>query len=108
MHILQPIGTSQNIVIIPRSHPSSVTLTLTDDSTGTSATPVVTVANADGFMTLSGTFSLTDKRFYTIEVKDGSTLIYRGRVFVTSQTDYDKYTTSDYVEHTSNNDFVIL
>jgi len=49
--------------------------------------------------------------FYGMKVFDGSNLIYRGRVFVTSQTEYDKYTTNEgvYTEETSyNNEFVIL
>ena len=62
-------------------------------------------------MTLSAVFSLTEGVFYGMKVFDGSNLIYRGRVFVTSQTEYDKYTTNEgvYTEETSyNNEFVIL
>ena len=110
MHILQESASPQNIKVIPRSHPSSVTFQLTDESTNTTATPAVTVANADGFMTITGTFSLKDGRYYMFDVLDGATLVYRGRVFVTSQTDFDKYTVNEnqYTEHTSTNDFVIL
>jgi len=92
MHILQVSESSQSIVIIPRSFPASVTLQLIDESKNTTATPSVSAASANGFMTLTGTFSLTDSRYYGLKVFDGSTLIYRVRVFVTSQTEYDKYT----------------
>ena len=111
MHILQESGSSQSIVVIPRSFPGSVTLQLIDESTNTTATPSVSVSSADGFMTLSGVFSLVDGRFYGLKVFDGSTMIYRDRVFVTSQMEYDKYTTNEgvYTEETSyNNEFVII
>ena len=111
MHILQVSESSQSIVIIPRSFPASVTLQLIDESKNTTATPSVSVASSNGFMTLTGTFSLTNNRFYTLKVLDGSTLIYRDRVFVTSQTIFDKYTVNEGVyveENTSNNEFVII
>jgi len=62
-------------------------------------------------MTISGTFSLKNGRYYGLKVLDGSTLIYRDRVFVTSQTIFDKYTVNEGVyveENTSNNEFVII
>ena len=111
MHILQVSASSQSIVIVPRSFPASVTLQLIDESKNTTATPSVSVASADGFMTLTGTFSLVDGRFYGLKVLDGSTLIYRDRVFVTSQTEYDKYTVNQnvYTEETSyDNEFILL
>ena len=111
MHILQVSESSQSIVIIPRSFPASVTLQLVDESKNTTATPSVSVASANGFMTLTGTFSLTDSRYYGLKVFDGSTLIYRDRVFVTSQTEYDKYTVNQNIyteEESYNNEFILL
>lgn len=111
MHILQAIGTSQNIKIIPRSHPASVSVSLTDESTNTTATPTMTAASSDGFLTLSGVLSVVDGRYYNLEVKDGLELIYRGRCFVTSQTEFDKFSINqgEYTEETSyDNDFIII
>ena len=111
MHILQVSESSQSIVIIPRSFPASVTLHLIDESKNTTAMPSVSVASANGFMTLTGTFSLTDSRYYGLKVFDGSTLIYRDRVFVTSQTEYDKYTVNQNIyteEESYNNEFILL
>jgi len=111
MHILQVSESSQSIVIIPRSFPSSVNIRLIDESKNTTATPSVSVSSADGFMTLTGTFSLVVNRYYGLEVFDGSNLIYRDRVFVTSQTEYDKFTVNQnvYTEETSyDNEFVII
>jgi len=111
MHILQVSDSSQSIVIVPRSFPSSVTLQLIDESKNTTATPSVSVVSADGFMTLTGTFSLVNGRYYGLKVLDGSTLIYRDRVFVTSQTEYDKFTVNQNVyteEQSYDNEFILL
>ena len=111
MHILQVSTDSQNIVIIPRSFPNAVTVKLIDESTNTTATPTVAIASANGFMTISGVFTVVDARFYGLKVFDGSNLIYRDRVFVTSQTNFPKYTVNEgvYKEETSNtNEFIII
>ena len=111
MHILQVSESSQSIVIIPRSFPESVTLQLIDESKNTTATPSVSVSSANGFMTLTGTFSLTNNRYYGLKVFDGSTLIYRDRIFVTSQTEFDKFTVNQNIyteEESYNNEFILL
>jgi hypothetical protein len=111
MHILQVSASPQSITIIPRSFPASVTIQLIDESTNTTATPSVTAASANGFMTLSGTFSLVNNRFYGLKVFNAGNLIYRDRVFVTSQTEYDKFTVNQnvYTEETSyDNEFIII
>ena len=111
MHILQVSASPQTITIIPRSFPASVTIELVDESTNTTATPAVTAASANGFMTLTGTFSLVNNRFYGLKVFNSGNLIYRDRVFVTSQTEYDKFTVNQnvYTEETSyDNDYIII
>jgi hypothetical protein len=111
MHILQVSASPQSITIIPRSYPASVTIQLIDESTNTTATPAVTAASANGFMTITGTFSLVNNRFYGLKVFNAGNLIYRDRVFVTSQTEYDKFTVNQnvYTEETSyDNDYIII
>jgi hypothetical protein len=111
MHILQVSASPQSITIIPRSFPASVTIALIDESTNDTATPAVTAASANGFMTISGTFSLVNNRFYGLKVFNAGNLIYRDRVFVTSQTEYDKFTVNQnvYTEETSyDNDYIII
>lgn len=82
-----------------------------DESTNTIATPSVSVSSANGFMTISGVFSVKNGRYYGLKVFDGSTLIYRDRVFITAQTIFDKYTVNQgvYIEEDSyDNEFVII
>ena len=88
-----------------------MSVALTDESTNTTATPTMTAASSDGFLTLSGVLTVVDGRYYTLEVKDGLELIYRGRCFVTSQTEFDKFSINqgEYTEETSyDNDFIII
>jgi hypothetical protein len=71
----------------------------------------VTAASANGFMTLTGTFSLVNSRFYGLKVFNAGNLIYRDRVFVTSQTEYDKFTVNAgvYTEETTyDNEYIII
>jgi len=144
MHILQPVGTSQIITIIPRDYVFSsedldlyfervlldggileasscvrqalndldgVTLYLINENTNTTATINPSITESNGFMSLSATFSLVGGTFYGMKIFKGSNLIYRDRVFVTSQTEYDKFTVNQnvYTEETSyNNEFILL
>lgn len=111
MHILKVLETSQNIIIIPRSFPNAVSVKLIDESTNTTATPTVSVASENGFMTMTGVFTVVDARFYGLKVFNGDALIYRDRVFVTSQTNFPKYTVNEgvYKQETSNtNEFIIV
>ena len=84
---------------------------LIDESRNTISTPSVSVSSGDGFTTLTGTFSLVDGRFYGLKVLSGSTLIYRDRVFVTSQTEFDKFTVNENIyseEDSYNNEFILI
>lgn len=88
-----------------------VTLLLIDESTNTTATINPTIEEANGFMHLTATFSLVNNRFYGLKVIYDGALIYRDRVFVTSQTDYDKFTVNAgaYTEETSyDNEYIII
>jgi len=144
MHILQPVGTSQTITIIPRDYVFSsedldlyfervlldggtleaqscvrqdlsdldgVNLYLTNENTNTTATINPSITESQGYMSLSAEFSLVSGTFYSMKVFKGSNLIYRDRVFVTSQTEYDKFTVNQNVyteEQSYNNEFIVL
>ena len=111
MIILTTSTSSQTFKIIPRSAPSSVTLNLTDKSKRTTSAVSVSVSNSNGYMSISGSFSLIANRFYSFVVKDGNTIIYRGSIFCTDQTDYNVFDvhSGDYTtENSYDNDFVII
>lgn len=112
MKILTTSTGSQSIKFIPRISESSVVLTITDKNKRTTSTVSVSVSNADGYMTVSGSFALVEGSSYFFEVKNSSgDLIYRDTVFCTDQTNYRKYTVNqgEYTtENTYDNDFIVL
>ena len=88
-----------------------VNLYLTNENTNTTATINPTITESQGYMSLSAEFSLVSGTFYSMKVFKGSNLIYRDRVFVTSQTEYDKFTVNQNVyteEQSYNNEFIVL
>ena len=102
----------QTIKFIPRELVSVVTLTLTNKNTRTSSTVSVSVVNSNGYMSLTGSFSLIENTNYSMEVtKASGDVIYRDTIFCTNQTDLDKFDVhkNDYVtEDTFDNEFIVL
>lgn len=102
----------QTIKFIPRELVSSVILTLTNKNTRTSFTVSVSVVNSNGYMSLTGSFSLVENTNYSMEVTNTSgDVIYRDTIFCTNQTDFDKFDVhkDDYVtENTFDNEFIVL
>lgn len=115
MHILKPITTPQELVVILRPDApgdGDLSVTLYDESTRTSdqVTPS-SVNEIDGVTGIVATFDLVSERSYVLTIKKGLNLKYRGKVFVTSQPSLDKFTSNKdkYVsEQSFGNDFVIL
>ena len=109
MVILTTSTDAQSFKVIPRSTPSSVTFQLTDKSKRTTSAVSVTVANSNGYMTLTGSFSLVEDRFYSFVIKSGSTIIYRGSIFCTDQT-ISTYTINKdvYTENVTTNEYVVI
>ena len=111
MKILTTAST-QTIKFIPRESASSVTLTLINKNTRTPFTVSVEVVNSDGYMSLTGSFSLTEGTNYSMEVtNDSGDVIYRDTIFCTNQTDFDKFDVhkDDYItEDTFDNEFIVL
>lgn len=111
MHILTTSTDNQSIKLVPRTNASSPTLSLTDKTKRTTSTVSVTKTSDGDYMVLTGAFSLKEGSQYSFKVKDGSTVIYKGLIFCTDQTDLDKYfiNKDEYVTANSyDNDFVVL
>ena len=111
MVILTTSTDAQSYKVIPRSAESSVTFELTDKSKRTTSTVSVSVTNSNGYMTVTGSFSLIEGRFYSFAIKNGSVIIYRGSIFCTDQTNFNTFDVNSGVyttEDTYDNDFVII
>ena len=88
-----------------------LTIYLTNEDTNTTATISPTVTESAGYMSLAYTYDVDEATFYVIKVVLGSQVIYRGRVYCTSQTDLKQYTVNEneYVtENSYDNEFIVL
>lgn len=73
--------------------------------------PQLSYTYGDVFSTLSGVFNLKENQYYSIKLLDGEGELYRGIIFCTNQTDYNKFDVhkDDYVvEDSYDNEYVIL
>tara|TARA_S200002703_G_C3600462_1_gene184382 strand:- start:69 stop:410 length:342 start_codon:yes stop_codon:yes gene_type:complete len=113
MIILQKSTGSQTINFIPRSYTEGLTYTIkiTDETTSSeifSSTSTSFTSN-DYYYQYSSTFTLKEDTMYNLEIKQGSTLIFRDRVFCTNQT-ISNYSINDsaYTEQSQTNEFIVL
>ena len=133
MKVLKDTQAVQTISIIPRSYPTSLTLTLRDDQTN----DIDTYALNSGFsvvndyLVIDNVYTLREFHFYdlTITDQDGD-IIYKDRIFCTDQdiatfsvnadrTEYQNvninwnsynqlWDGTIYISEPSNNDYIIL
>jgi len=106
---------AQTIKIIPRSYASNVSMILRDDSTNADVTYSVSTTTDKNYLVLSQALSLTEGRFYDLTIKEGTSVIYKDKVFCTDQTvdqdtnNYYSVNDGEYVSDTSyDNDYIIL
>jgi hypothetical protein len=88
---LLPSTGSQTLSIIPRAYTaaSDLTLKIVEDGTKKNETLTSLTSTVNGnFLDIPCTFSiLAEDTSYSIEVKQGSTLLYRDKVYATAKTD---------------------
>jgi len=96
---LLPNTNSQTIKFLPRytTETNSLSLKITRDGTNKSETISVDATKDGNFMSIDATFSiLKDNATYNIEIKNGSTLWYRDKVYCTDSYEEDEdYTITD-------------
>ena len=108
MKVLLPSTNSQILKIAPRSYveASDLTLVIKEDGTGKTETLTNLTSTIDGnYISIPCTFSiLSEGSLYFMELKQGSSLLFRDKVYVTSQTDRKQKQTINsgkYTEHTA-------
>lgn len=106
MKVLQPVETEQTLLIVPRQYveASDLQLVLTKDGTRESETLTDITSTIDGnYLSIAVTSAiLTEGSTYFFELTQGDTLLYRDKVYCTTQTDKDvKHTlnTNEYEQH---------
>lgn len=133
MIILTTSTAEQTIRIIPRQYPDDVTLILRDDSTNTEVTYTLESMeweNTDevwetvdmnwnsaggyyedkGYLVIQNNYALTENRFYDLTIKEGSSVIYKDKIFCTDQTiaDYSVNNGEYITEDSYDNDYIII
>tara|TARA_R100000234_G_C4895410_1_gene133336 strand:- start:264 stop:593 length:330 start_codon:yes stop_codon:yes gene_type:complete len=109
MIILQQIGTEQSIRFIPRSQTYD-SLFITDDQTNTEVqVSISSSSQGDYYDTISASFSLSENHFYNLEIRNGSDVVYKDKIFCTNQaTDSYSINSGKFTSQSSDNEFIVL
>jgi len=108
MIILQESASEQTFTFIPRSQVYD-SMYITDENTNTTTT--VTMASStqgDYVDTISATFDIKQNHFYKLELKNGTDIVHKDRIFCTNQpvATYS-INNGEFVSQASNNEFII-
>lgn len=113
MIVLQTSDSDQTFSFIPRSYVSGTTYTIKikNESTNTEVFSNITTtfAEVDYYYQYTNTFTLVEDTMYTLEIKAGSELIFRDKIFCTNQT-ISSYSVNneEYTVQSEDNEFIFL
>lgn len=100
--------TNQLLRFIPRSRIFD-SVKITDEQTN-----VTTIINSytfeagDYWCSLSSVFNLKENHFYTIEIKNGNTIVFRDKIFCTDQsTSSFSVNNAQYTSNNTTNTFIV-
>lgn len=111
MIILTTSASAQQLKFIPREYIAS-SIKITDQDTNTPITySGLTFSTSSYYLQGNVTFSpvLIEGRFYTLEVYNGTSVVYRDMIFCTDQT-ISTYSINNgaYTEHATTNEYVVI
>ena len=113
MTILQSSTDSQTINFIPREYTEGTTYTITikDETTNKEVfnSTTTTFTALDYYFQYSSVFTLVEDTMYMLEIKDGTEVIFKDKIFATNQnvTTYS-VNKNEYTENTVNNEFILI
>lgn len=86
MKVLTTSTSAQELEIIPRSYPSVITVKLRNEITNEVTTiPSVSTTTVKGYLRFSTAYTLEESYFYELTILDGTTVIYKDKIFCTNQ-----------------------
>jgi len=86
MKVLTTSTNAQELEIIPRSYPSTITVQLRNEITNEVTTiSDVSTTTVKGYLRFSTAYTLEESYFYELTILDGSTVIYKDKIFCTNQ-----------------------
>ena len=106
MIILEEIGTAQTFKIIPRELFAD-SMVILNELTDVSETYLITPTVDRYYLVIEEVLNLKEGNFYTLEVKNGSEIVYKGKIFCTNQS-ISTYSVNnnEYTSYSSTNDYV--
>ena len=113
MTILQSSADSQTINFIPRGYTEGTTYTITIDDETTNKevfnSTTTTFTALDYYFQYSSVFTLVENTMYLLEIKEGTNVIFKDKIFCTNQN-VTTYSVNDneYIKNTIANDFIVL
>jgi hypothetical protein len=106
MIVLQPLETEQYLKFIARKD-TATHLTLRDEQDNT----VVEIASdyvvEEIYLSTNVILDLKENRFYNLTIYDNNEIVYRDKVFCTSQINYS-INNGEYIQNETNNDYITL
>ena len=113
MHIVTT--SNKTIKYIPRVVETTNVLRITDEQTNvTAAKQTLSTTEVGNFVSITADFTFVEGRYYYITIGNSAdnAEIYRGKVFCTNQTDFEKFTTNNniYTEYdkTNANEYIVI
>lgn len=95
MNVLLPISTPQQLLFIPRENTPTINFRLVNELLGDTTEYELSTSYNNGYMTVELSHPFNEGDNYSFEVfhLNGKSL-YRGKIFVTAQTDLENYKTN--------------
>jgi len=106
MIVLKPILTAQTLKFIARQD-NATHIILRDEQDNTSVQINALFTLDSYYITSDIIFDLKEDRFYNLTVYNDTEIIYKDKVFCTSQTDYS-INNDSYIQRETNNDYITL
>ena len=107
MVILSTSLLAQQIKVIPRG--SFSVLEITDEQTNVKTViDLISVIYGDYFTTISALFELVENHNYTFELKEGDSIMFKGKIFCTNQDLVSFSVNNDkYISNSTTNEFIV-
>lgn len=108
MIILEQSASPQTFKVIPRTL-EATSMVITDEAENTSVTINITPTIVSYYLSITETLTLIDGRDYTVTIYNGADIVYKDKIFCTSQSaETYSINNGEYTENTTNNEFVII
>lgn len=108
MIILQETASAQDFKVIPREYVAD-TMVITDETTGVSVSYPITTTQVSYYLAFSKAVTLKEGVFYALEIKNGSEVVYKDKIFCTNQT-VSTYSVNnnEFTSISTNNDYITV